>query len=340
VCVDWVQVCKQLFGNRLEEVVDIRGVHDWYEHVKGCRPPSADEDIQLQFSMQFEVREGSVIMVRSKSSVSAKVHWGQWYQMMPHPLLGESVLPSKLEVPETATPKPWTQFSEKIVPCLTKFYKRQFRHPVHIPENEQQEMLSFLRDGPPPPSAPAWISWTHDDTADVHVVPPSPVQSPPVPASCPAVRRQKVWRPFLAPRENPSGKKCKCGSTTHLRVNHRDCPLNPKRARSDGDDDTETPPPSRSRINASAPASTASTVVDSNDDNSSGPDDVVSTDAPFPYPVGTKIAVEFTDEIYTGKIIKLYPGQDLCQVVFEDGDQAEYDAEEIQYANELYESRT
>ena len=334
-----MQVCKQLFGNQLQEVVDIRAVHDWHGLVKGCRPQSADEDIQLQFSLQLEVRDGSVIMVRSKPSVSAKVHWGQWYQMMPHPLLGDSVLPSKLKVPVTVTPKPWTQFREKIVPCLRKFYQREYRHPVHIPEDEKQEMLSFLRDGPPPPTAPAWINWTRDDTADIDD-PPSPVRSHPVPASCPVVRRKKVWRPFLAPRDNPSGKQCKCGSTAHLRVTHRDCPLNPKRVRSD-DGDSETPPRSRSKTNPPASATTASTLVDSessddDDDNTSGPDAVVSTETLFRYPVGTKVAVEFSGETYTGTIAQLYPGKDLCQVVFEDGDEAEYDGDEIQYANELY----
>ena len=73
--------------------------------------------------------------------------------------------------------------------------------------------------------------------------------------------------------------------------------------------------------------------MDSDDDDD---DAVVSTETPFRYPLGTKVAMEFSGETYTGTITRLYPGKDLCQVVFEDGDEAEYDGDEIQYANELY----
>lgn len=190
--------------------MDIRAVHDWKKLLKDCRPQSADTDIKLQFSMQLEVRDGNIIMVRSKSAVSIEVAWSPWYQIMPHPVLGESVLPSKLQVPTTVAPKPWTEFQDKIVPCLNKFYKREYRHPVHIPEAERTEMLSFLRDGPPPASAPEWIRWSRNDTTDATVAPPSPVQSPPIPASCPTIRRKKDWRPFLAPRVNARGKQCRC----------------------------------------------------------------------------------------------------------------------------------
>ena len=129
---------------------------------------------------------------------------------------------------------------------------------------------------------------------------PRSVTSCPCFVTCRQIRRFL----FLTPRDNPSsGKQCRCGSTTHLnlRVTHRDCTVNPKRARSDDDDEPKTPFCSRSKTNRSTPAKTASTLVDSDssdssdDDNTSGPDVVVSTDTPFSYPVGTK---KVAGEIY------------------------------------------
>ena len=57
---------------------------------------------------------------------------------------------------------------------------------------------------------------------------------------------------------------------------------------------------------------------------------------PFPYPVGTWVAVEFADGIYAGVIKKLYPGEDQCLVEFTDGDRADYDAGQIEYAIQLH----
>ena len=38
----------------------------------------------------------------------------------------------------------------------------------------------------------------------------------------------------------PKAKKCKCGSKTHQRANHRECPLNPKKkAAQESKDDSE-----------------------------------------------------------------------------------------------------
>ena len=188
--------------------------------------------------MQLRARADATIDVRSKSAISARVVWGPWYQIMPYPRVPATALPASTQVPALAPSKSWPEFNKKIVPCLQKFYSRAFRHPVHIPAEEQQEMLEFLRRGPPPVSTPAWIKWTLTNgesetcaSADGAVQPePAPdsadgaIQQEPAPAAAdgavqpepapaavpPRAARKKVWRPFLAPRSNPMNKKCRC----------------------------------------------------------------------------------------------------------------------------------
>ena len=220
-------MCKELFGNRLEEVVDIRGVHDWKNLLLDCRPRSADEDIQLQFSMQLRARADTTIEVRSKAAVSASVPWSPWYQMMPHPQVPEAILPARDQVPSLATSKPWPQFKNQVVPCLKRFYSRAYKHPVAIPPDERQEMLRFLRRGPDPPSPPEWIDWTRgmsdnepgdaSDNEDDRGTARAPASGSAehrgaarAPASAVAsLAGKKQYHAFLAPRENPDGKKCR-----------------------------------------------------------------------------------------------------------------------------------
>jgi len=120
----------------------------------------------------------------------------------------------------------------------------------------------------------------------------------------------------------------RCGSTTHLKVTHRDCPLNPKRAAPDKTQETQVDSDAESH-----------TSVGSESEDS---DDVVLSKKfpgavkPFPYAVGTWVAFDFGDKTYAGQITKLYPGEDLCSVRFTDGDKGDYEADEIQYATELY----
>lgn len=349
------QLCQDLFRDKMEEVVDIRGVHDWYNLMLGCRPSSADEDIQMQYSLQLRARADGTIDVRSKSAVSARVPWGPYHQIMPHPQVSATVLPGRNQVPALAPSKAWPQFKEQIVPCLKKFYTRAYRHPVHIPAVEGQEMMEFLQNGPTPPSAPAWIDWSRGvseadaaadaaaDDVDHREAARAPVSGPPE-----APRNKKVWRPFLAPRENPSGKKCRCaivlifymralkricihgprcGSTTHLKVTHGDCPLNPRKRTQETQVDSDP----------EADAGAGAGAEDSEDS-----DDVVlskkfpGAHKPFPYPVGTWVAVQFGDEFFPGTITKHYPGEDLCEVVFTDGDREDYEADQITYAKQLY----
>ena len=162
--------------------------------------------------MQLRARADATIDVRSKSAISARVVWGPWYQIMPYPRVPATALPASTQVPALAPSKSWPEFNKKIVPCLQKFYSRAFRHPVHIPAEEQQEMLEFLRRGPPPVSTPAWIKWTlTNGESETCASADGAVQPEPAPAAVPPrAARKKVWRPFLAPRSNPMNKKCRC----------------------------------------------------------------------------------------------------------------------------------
>ena len=143
----------------------------------------------------------------------------------------------------------------------------------------------------------------------------------------------------------------RCGSTTHLRVTHRACPLNPKRAAPDnlsarGDAPPHQKKTQETQVDSDAESHTSVGSEDSEDsehsEDSEDSDDVVLSKKfpgavkPFPYAVGTWVEFEFGDKTFAGQVTKLYPGQDLCSVRFTDGDKGDYEADEIQYATELY----
>ena len=70
-------------------------------------------------------------------------------------------------------------------------------------------------------------------------------------------------------------------------------------------------------------------------------DGAVEEEAPFLYPVGTKVARDFGDHgIFWGVIEKHYDDdRTLCLVRFTDGDSEDLDIDEIQYAIQLYEQK-
>ena len=187
--------------------------------MRNLRPRSADEDIQLQFRLELTARADASIDVRSKSAVSARVPWSPRFKLLPFPGVSERVLPASTQAPTLAPSKSWPEFKAKVVPCLQRFYSRAYRHPVHIPPEEGEEMLQFLKNGPAPPSAPAWIDWSRDipqSEADAAAV-DAPASGPDerAPTSGPAeIRRKKEYHPFLAPRKNADGKKCRCEFAT------------------------------------------------------------------------------------------------------------------------------
>lgn len=229
----------------------LRGVHDFKSFLKGIRPRSADRDIQTQFGLQFRViKDGRHVQVRSKDTCSLQVPFGPWYQMLPHPKYPDAV-PHRDNVPPLSGTKEWPEFSGDIVPTLLPFYKSEFRHSVHIPDADREEMVNFLTHGPPTNAAPAWIDWT--DRVDREPVEVAETESAAV-----VTKERPAWRPFLKPRKK------------------------------------------------------------------------------FPFPVGTWVAFEFDGDLFPGVIGEVFDDDELCRVDFADGDKADYDADEIHYATQLY----
>ena len=112
-------------------------------------------------------------------------------------------------------------------------------------------MLNYLSNGPSlvaDPRPPAWIPWRLGDAAELATASDHSPQSDDS-TSCEDsdFEVDGPFVPFLANPVNKDGKKCRCGSSTHLTVNHLACPLNPKRSRADDDSDTQ-PASARARI--------------------------------------------------------------------------------------------
>ena len=300
-----LQVCREILGSRLSGITNIRGVYDFKSFLQGVRPRSADKDIKSQYSLQFKTTEDvSAIVVRSKAAVDLHVDFGPWNTMLPNPRRPDAI-PHRDAVPPVCAAKDWSEFEDDIVPSLLRFYNDEFRHPVHIPDADKEEMLEFLTHGLDPPTPPAWIAWDDTDEAENQVVSTIvPVVSA---TTADNRRRRPVWRPFLQPRQNA----CVCGSRTHQRTSHRDCPMNPSRV----------DPAPESEISRGS-------KEDVDDENAESDE--------FPFPVGTWVCFEFDDGMYPGTITHLYPGEDLCMVEFADGDKADYDGDEIHYAVQLY----
>ena len=299
----FAKICKEILGDRLVDIVDIRAVYDFKGLLAGCRPQKADKFIQEQFAVTFTAKEDGRIMCRSKRAVSATVPWSADYLMMPHPECSLSFLPPRTEQPLVMPEREWPEFAEKVVPSLLRFYKYEFKHPVSIPEDERIEMIRFLKEGPPLPRTPEWIPW--DDMAPTTTVPP-PTTTVTDTRPRAGAKRRRDWRPFLQPRPSRTRKRARpvaAASTT----------------------DERAQPAAAASTHTGAPA----VPNDSDTDN--------EVPGEFPYRLGTFVAVEFTDGIYSGCITKLFPGEDSCLVTFSDGDKAEYDADQIQYAIELYE---
>ena len=170
-----------------------------------------------------------------------------------------------------------------------------------FPDDEKEEMMYFLKYGPAIP--PKWIDWSKHQVGE-QVLDDESEES--TSSDEPEVNVEYV--PFRHFKKNPDGKLCRCGSNTHLTTNHRACRLR-KRARPEpADSDEEDSPTCRARSEK------------------------------FPYPVGTKVAVDFgPNGQWPGEIVELYEDDaKICKVLFTDGDTMDLDVEEIQYAMELH----
>ena len=137
-------VCKEVFQSQLRDIVDIRGVHDFDTFLSSYRPQSEDRNIRKQFAFTFEVRENNVVFVRSKARCAAESPWGPWFQILPHPDSDEGVVHSPDSFPNMAAPKPWPKWQSEVVPGLSKFYNREFVHPVSIPVQDLDEMRKYI----------------------------------------------------------------------------------------------------------------------------------------------------------------------------------------------------
>ena len=305
-----------MFEHQLQEIVDIRGVHDFHTFLRDCRPASADRHIRKQFSYTFESRNGEIFL-RTKRYCGANTPWGPWAQILPFP--GTDVVHEPYICPPMQAPKPWNELRDVIVPNLQRFYYRHYPHPVHIPEGDLDAMRTlhsytliaclptclpsspkiyshlyythflgpFLRGEVPPHEAPRWIQWDVDDDLpalieDDESEPASPIEDP---------FEDDEWEPILQPR---------------------------KRARTDTVDEGEE---------------------ESEDEEEEDEGEAVEVDESFPYPVGTKVARDFDEHgIFWGVIEKHYPDDpNICLVRFTDGDSEDLDRDEIAYAIQLYE---
>ena len=109
------------------------------------------------------------------------------------------------------------------------------RHGIKIPAAYKEEMLRLLADGPRDAPPPAWVDWEagavlprEDDDANNE-------ESSEVSSS---EDSDGDNLPFLVLPQNPDGRKCRCGSSTHLTVQSHACPLNPRNL-NDGDGDSD-----------------------------------------------------------------------------------------------------
>ena len=121
-----------------------------------------------------------------------------------------------------------------------RFYNGHMRHGIEVPECDADQMLHFLntsrQDADHEP--PLWEEWdtvpgtTSSENSDRSESSGSPSDSS---------DDDDEYRPFLHLPPNPDGKRCRCGSTTHMTINSFACPLNPRNKAADaadnGDDD-------------------------------------------------------------------------------------------------------
>ena len=301
---------KTMVGNILSRYVkefeDIHAAYDFDSFVKGYRPSAADTGIQRHFSIQFQLRSDPTpqVYVRSKPAVGAKTLWSDWTQLYPSPLTVEVPTPHLPTVtPLVAANKETPEFQEKVVPTLKSFYDGSMKHGIKIPREDREEMLHYLEHGPGngPETPPTWINWSDNQTTTATTGDDDESSSSSVSDE---EDTDGPYVPFAHIPKNKNGKKCRCGSDTHLTTNHSACPLNKKRRRTTPSEDDS----------------------DSDESNTT-----------FPYPVGTRVAMSFESGVFAGEITQLYDDDPtIAMVTFTDGDKKDLDVEETQYAVELY----
>lgn len=110
------------------------------------------------------------------------------------------------------------------------------QHGIAISDETQEEMQHFLEAGLPAGEPPSWITWSADDDSDDSHVPPLIDDDSEVTSDGDDDSNDDNHLPFLHLAKNTGGRKCRCGSDTHLTVNSHACPLNPRNVRAGHDD--------------------------------------------------------------------------------------------------------
>ena len=131
---------RRHFGDQLREIIDIRGVHDFNNFLRSCRPRSADRNLRMQYAFTFESRDDE-IFVRTKKHCGADTPWGPWAQILPFP--STNVVHEPTACPPTEPPKQWDELEEEIAPNLLKFYERRYPDPVTIPQSDLESMRQY-----------------------------------------------------------------------------------------------------------------------------------------------------------------------------------------------------
>ena len=108
-----------------------------------------------------------------------------------------------------------------------RFYNGEMRHGITIRGTHVNEMMTFLdtsrEDADHQP--PAWVEW---HTASSCESSESTIENESSGSSDSSDDDGDEYTPFLHLPENPDGRRCRCGSTTHMTINSFACPLNPR----------------------------------------------------------------------------------------------------------------
>ena len=257
-----MQLCEEVYGERLTAFEEITCNYDFDKFLRSYRPAHADNGIQKWFAVDLEVRscgDGDRVFTRAKKAIGDKTKWCEWTQMYPSLLDARVLRPhAPADVPPRATNKLWEDFPTRVGPTLlrwdthttaparthtlsltlhNRFYGGRMKHGIAIPQEEKDEMQSFLRNGPVRGDPPAWIDW---DVADDEI--PELVDNSSSDGGDEYAEDSDGDDPipFLHLPLNPAGRTCRCGSRTHRTITSHACPLNPRNS-VDGDDDNAAP---------------------------------------------------------------------------------------------------
>ena len=164
-------------------------------------------------------------------------------------------------------------FAHVCVSCV-RFYTGDIRHGIHIPRQDKTEMLDFLDSGPGD-TPPEWINWRAVTATDGDDSSTSSSDDSSTSHDVSSDEDTDSDTPFLHLPRNPDGRKCRCGSDTHLTIQSHACPLNPRNKKdgdgeSDGDSDGNNDDSSDDNTNDSSDGDNNDSSDGDNNDSSDG----------------------------------------------------------------------